>query len=58
MRIAFNGHPIKLDTCLDSNTKNGSKSPFCKFDDFVAHYNKKRYQGDVIEACQKPYVPG
>lgn len=37
--------------------KRGSKSPFCQFDDFVAHYNKLKYQGDVNAACMKPYSP-
>jgi len=52
----YNGHPFKLDTCIDANTKRGSKSPFCQFDDFVAHYDKLKYQGDVKAACMKPYT--
>eukprot|EP00347_Sterkiella_histriomuscorum_P002413 403368251 len=58
MKIAFNGHPLKFDTCMDANTSRGSTSPFCRFDDFIKHYNKKSYKGDYIEACSRPYTPG
>ncbi|CDW85891.1 histidine acid phosphatase family protein [Stylonychia lemnae] len=56
LQMFYNGHPFKLDTCQAANLQRGSNSPFCQFDDFVAHYDKLKYQGDVKEACLKPYT--
>lgn len=43
IKIAFNGHPLKLSTCQESNVQQGLKTPFCQFNDFVAHYDKAKF---------------
>jgi hypothetical protein len=55
VRSYFQNKPIKFDTCLESNAKQGEKSIYCFLDDLIAHYDKKKYQGDVKAACLRPY---
>ena len=55
--VYHNNTPLKFDTCLDANLKRGSRSDFCLVDDFMAHFDKIKFQGDIDKACAQNFVP-
>ncbi|TNV78316.1 hypothetical protein FGO68_gene16842 [Halteria grandinella] len=57
VQVFHNNTPLKFDTCIQANAKRGSQSDVCQIDDFLAHWDKVKYPGDVMEGCAQPYVP-
>lgn len=43
VHVTHNGEPLKFDTCIEANLKNGSKSQTCKYNDFITHINKQSF---------------
>ena len=49
VNVLNNGEMLKFDTCINNNNSIHGKftSPICRFDSFIKHWNKVKYQGDV-----------
>jgi hypothetical protein len=42
---------------MDANMKRGSDSAICTFDDFIAHIDNIKTQGDLTQLCYEAYDP-
>ena len=57
VEVLNNGWPLELDTCLEGNRKRGNSMGVCRYDDFVAHIEKRRFseETDLSALCELPY---
>ncbi len=51
VKVYYNNVPFKFATCLEANLKRGSHSDTCSFEDFIGHYDKIKFSGNIDEAC-------
>jgi len=49
--MRYNGEPLKLEKCLDSNEKQGVASNDCFFNDFLSHMDDISVNGDLDALC-------
>lgn len=57
VKMLHNGVPLKFDTCIEANRKNGNKDFTCTYSDFRAHILKMSYIGVIEDKCNEPWSP-
>jgi hypothetical protein len=52
-----NGVSLQFDTCVKANIERGESNGLCRYDDFVAHIDKRRFSDDtdLSKLCELPY---
>ena len=56
VHMTHNGEPFTVDTCITANQLRGLDSIVCRYDDFLQHITKIKFEGDIDQGCAKPFV--